>query len=41
MIDVMYDLPSGGKGKKTFEVTKAYAQERIEKADLVRLQQAV
>ncbi|MGN0235401.1 MAG: ATP-dependent Clp protease ATP-binding subunit ClpX [Paludibacteraceae bacterium] len=42
MIDVMYDLPSGGKGqKKTFEVTKAYAQERIEKADLVRLQNAV
>lgn len=41
MIDVMYDLPSGGKDKKTFEVTKAYAQERIEKADLVRLQNAV
>ena len=41
MIDVMYDLPSVGKGKKTFEVTKAYAQERIEKADLVRLQNAV
>ena len=41
MIDVMYDLPSGGTGKRAFEVTKAYAQERIEKADLVRLQQAV
>ena len=41
MIDVMYDLPSGGKDKRAFEVTKAYAQERIEKADLVRLQQAV
>ena len=41
MIDVMYNLPSGGKDKKTFEVTKAYAQERIEKADLVRLQNAV
>ena len=41
MIDVMYDLPSGVEGKKAFEVTKAYAQERIEKADLVRLQQAV
>ena len=41
MIDVMYDLPSGGKGKRAFEVTKAYAQERIEKADLVRLQKAV
>ena len=41
MIDVMYDLPSGAEGKKAFEVTKAYAQERIEKADLVRLQQAV
>ena len=41
MIDVMYNLPSGGKDEKTFEVTKAYAQERIEKADLVRLQNAV
>ena len=41
MIDVMYNLPSGGKDKRAFEVTKAYAQERIEKADLVRLQQAV
>ena len=41
MIDVMYDLPSGDKDKRAFEVTKAYAQERIEKADLVRLQQAV
>ena len=41
MIDVMYDLPSGGKGKRAFEVTKAYAQERIEKADVVRLQKAV
>ena len=41
MIDVMYNLPSGAKSKKTFEVTKAYAQERIEKADLVRLQNAV
>ena len=41
MIDVMYNLPSGAEGTKAFEVTKAYAQERIEKADLVRLQQAV
>ena len=41
MIDVMYNLPSSAEGKKAFEVTKAYAQERIEKADLVRLQQAV
>ena len=41
MIDVMYNLPSGAKSKKAFEVTKAYAQERIEKADLVRLQNAV
>ena len=41
MIDVMYNLPSGGKDKRAFEVTKAYAQERIEKADLVRLQKAV
>ena len=41
MIDVMYNLPSSAEGKKAFEVTKAYAQERIEKADLVRLQNAV
>lgn len=37
MMDVMFDLPSSNSRKKSFEVTKAYAQERIEKADLYQL----
>ena len=37
MMDVMFDLPSSKSRKKTFEVTKAYAQERIEKADIYKL----
>ena len=37
MMDVMFDLPSSKSRKKNFEVTKAYAQERIEKADLYQL----
>jgi ATP-dependent Clp protease ATP-binding subunit ClpX len=37
MMDVMFDLPSSKTRKKTFEVTKEYAQERIEKADIYRL----
>ena len=37
MMDVMFDLPSSKSRKKTFEVTKAYAQERIEKADFYQL----
>ncbi|MBR2450297.1 MAG: ATP-dependent Clp protease ATP-binding subunit ClpX [Paludibacteraceae bacterium] len=37
MMDVMFDLPSSKSRKKSFEVTKAYAQERIEKADLYQL----
>ncbi len=37
MIDVMYDLPSSKSRKKTYEVTKAYAQQRIEKANLHQL----
>jgi ATP-dependent Clp protease ATP-binding subunit ClpX len=37
MMDVMFDLPSSKSRKKTFEVTKEYAQERIEKADIYRL----
>lgn len=44
MMDVMYDLPSQQKGKKsksTFEVTRDYAKERIERADLYRLQNAL
>jgi ATP-dependent Clp protease ATP-binding subunit ClpX len=34
MIDVMYDLPTSKSRKKTFEVTKEYAAQRIEKANL-------
>ena len=37
MMDVMFDLPSSKSRKKTFEVTTAYAQERIEKADIYKL----
>jgi ATP-dependent Clp protease ATP-binding subunit ClpX len=37
MMDVMYDLPSSKSRKKSFEVTKKYAQERIEKADFYQL----
>ena len=37
MMDVMFDLPSSKSRKKSFEVTKAYAQERIEKADIYKL----
>ena len=37
MMDVMFDLPSSKSRKKSFEVTKAYAQERIEKADIYQL----
>ena len=37
MIDIMYDRPQNGD----FVVTKAYAEERIEKADLQRLKNAV
>ncbi len=44
MMDVMYDLPSkkkvGGK-EQVFEVTREYAQQKIEKADLYRLQNAL
>ena len=41
MIDVMYALPGQKGAEKHFEVTKAYAQEHIEKADLYRLQNAL
>lgn len=48
MMDVMYDLPSQSKKKKgkdaaekSFEVTREYAKERIERADLYRLQNAL
>ena len=37
MMDVMFDLPSSKSRKKTFVVTKEYAQERIEKADIYKL----
>jgi ATP-dependent Clp protease ATP-binding subunit ClpX len=34
MMDVMFDLPSSNSEEKSFEVTREYAAERIEKADL-------
>jgi ATP-dependent Clp protease ATP-binding subunit ClpX len=37
MMDVMFDLPSSNKEEHAFEVTKEYAQERIEKADFDQL----
>jgi ATP-dependent Clp protease ATP-binding subunit ClpX len=37
MMDVMFDLSSSKSRKKSFEVTKVYAQERIEKADIYKL----
>lgn len=37
MMDVMFDLPSSEVSGKTFEVSKAYAKARIEKADLYQL----
>ena len=37
MMDVMFDLPSSTSDERSFEVTKEYAQERIEKADIYRL----
>jgi ATP-dependent Clp protease ATP-binding subunit ClpX len=37
MMDVMFDLPSSKSRKKTFEVTKEYAQQRIEKANIHQL----
>ena len=36
MIDVMYELPSK-RQTKTFEVTREYAEKKIEKADFYRL----
>lgn len=44
MMDVMYDLPSKkkvGTKEQVFEVTREYAQQKIEKADLYRLQNAL
>ena len=37
MMDVMFDLPSSKMRKKTYEVTKEYAQQRIEKANIHQL----
>ena len=37
MMDVMYELPSSKKRKKTYEVTKEYAAARIEKTDVNKL----
>lgn len=39
MTDLMYDMPSGDV--KTFVVTKEYAQEKIECADMLRLSQSL
>ena len=44
MMDVMYDLPSKkkmGSKEKVFVVTSEYAQQKIEKTDLYRLQNAL
>ena len=37
MMDVMYDLPSSKSRKKTYEVTREYAQQRIETANINQL----
>ncbi len=37
MMDVMFDLPSSESDVRHFEVTKEYAQERIERADLYKI----
>jgi ATP-dependent Clp protease ATP-binding subunit ClpX len=37
MIDIMYDLPSSKSRKKTYEVTREYAQQHIEKANINQL----
>jgi ATP-dependent Clp protease ATP-binding subunit ClpX len=37
MIDVMFELPSSNKLSDSFEVTKEYAEQRIEKVDLQQL----
>lgn len=37
MMDVMFDLPSSNNQEKSFELTKQYAAQRIEKADLYKL----
>ena len=44
MMDVMYELPAHkqvGATPKPFTVTKAFAQEKLEKVDLYRLKNAV
>lgn len=42
MIDLMYDLPSQSQDKPTsFVITRALAEEKINKADRIRLQNAV
>ena len=44
MMDIMYELPNHkrvGTVPQTFTVTKAFAQEKLEKADLYRLKNAV
>jgi len=43
MTDIMFEMPSDRKKKEpqAFTITKAYAQEKLERADLFRLQNAV
>jgi len=38
MMDVMFDVPSSGQ--TTFEVTRAFAEQQIDKADMLKLQNA-
>ena len=39
MMDVMYAVPSSAE--KTFEVTRAFAEQQIGKADMLKLQNAL
>ena len=42
MTDLMFELPNHKKvGPQTFTVTKEYAQQKLERADLVRMKNAV
>jgi hypothetical protein len=44
MMDLMFELPTHKKEEKspkTFTITKAYAQERLERLDFCRLKNAV
>ena len=42
MTDLMYEIPTKKKeGPQAITITKAYAQEKLERADLYRLKNAV